>query len=351
MGKDLLNEPYGRFFHLAKYLAGMGHQVRMVLISYRHDENESVERDNVQIQSISLLPNPVKALYDLSRLVKSVCADWVFGFSDTYYGIMAYYFASKMKKRCLIDAYDNYEAYLPLAKPLHWYWRRTLAKADLLSCAGPVLAELFSQHRRHLPIEILPMAVDDNSFGPESRRQCRERLRLPLDKKLIGYHGSISDSRDISMLFSAVEELIPKDEHIVLVLSGRLSPSVELPAFTRFLGYLPDSMMSAFVNSMDVIAVPNKISGFGQYSHPVKIYEAMACGIPVLATKTRATAWILSRFPSLLVEPGSVGEFSKGLQHALTLDRVEYGDQAGWAQIGAQLNRVLLDFDAASNTK
>lgn len=36
-GRDLFNRPYGRFFHLPRLLAERGHEVHLLLLSYRND--------------------------------------------------------------------------------------------------------------------------------------------------------------------------------------------------------------------------------------------------------------------------------------------------------------------------
>ncbi|ANX03477.1 hypothetical protein PG2T_04240 [Immundisolibacter cernigliae] len=45
----------------------------------------------------------------------------------------------------------------------------------------------------------------------------------------------------------------------------------------------------------------NTPGAFGDYSYPIKLYEAMACGRPVVAARTASTAWVLRDFPGRLV--------------------------------------------------
>jgi glycosyltransferase involved in cell wall biosynthesis len=114
-----------------------------------------------------------------------------------------------------------------------------------------------------------------------------------------------------------------------------------VPETAMNLGYLPDSHMPSFVNSLDLLAITNRDSKFGQYSHPIKIYEAMACHIPVVATQTRATEWILRDHPNLLVNPGNTDDFAKALNENLYLDRVQYADLKDWKELASQLDDLL----------
>ena len=341
MAKDLFTRPYGRFYYLANYLAECGHNVQLVLMSYRKNENQSRKEKYLNIKSISLLPNPVHALFTAYHEAKESNADWIFGFSDTYYGIMAAYFARLLKKKSLVDAYDNYEAYISFAKPLHWIWRSAIRKADLVTCAGPGLGDLFRQAGRTGRIEIVPMTADPTGFSPMSKQESRRSLELPVEKKLVGYHGSIHHSRDINVLFDAVRELKENGSDITLVLSGRYSRNVNLPDDVLYLGYLADEKMPCFINSMDVIAVPNRRSVFGEHSYPIKIYEAMACKVPVVATKTRATEWILKHHPELLVPANTPKSFAEAIIKVIDMDKVEYEPIPTWNNLAEQLNSYI----------
>ncbi len=341
MGKDLLNYPYGRFYYLAYYLNKVGHSVSFILFSYKAGEWEEIKRDGMTISSLSLLPNPFVAIIKAKRIIRKVNPDWVFGFSDVYYGILASYFSKKTNSKYLVDAYDNYEAYLPFLKPLHWIWRKSIRQANLVTCAGPSLVDLFRKYRNTDPIEILPMTVDPAEFSPMSKQQARKFLDLPIDKKLVGYHGSIHHSRDITVLFDAIKELESRDPEIMLVLSGRCFRNVKLPDSALYLGYIPDSQVPYFVNSLDVLAVPNRTSNFGHHSYPIKIYEAMACNIPVVATQTRATEWILKDHPNMLVPPSDPEKFANAISKIIKLGRVEYSNMPTWDDIAKQLDSFL----------
>ena len=48
MSRDLLTNPYGRFYYLPKLLADRGHDVTVVLLDYRGDEAVDINRDGVR---------------------------------------------------------------------------------------------------------------------------------------------------------------------------------------------------------------------------------------------------------------------------------------------------------------
>ncbi len=76
-----------------------------------------------------------------------------------------------------------------------------------------------------------------------------------------------------------------------------------MPKKLRHLGYLPDHLIPLFLNSLDVLVIVNRLSDFGNFSYPVKLYEAMSCRIPVVVTETGPARWILGNQEQFLAAP------------------------------------------------
>jgi len=160
-GKDLIERPYGRFYYLPKILAEKGHEVHILLLSHKNEPKISHQKDEIHWASLSLLKHgPFAYSRNAEKITNQINPDWIVGFSDTYYGILAQRLGSKLHIPSLIDAYDNYESYIPWLKPLHYQWRSSLVKATLVTAAGPSLADLLGNSRPGKPTEIIPMAAD-----------------------------------------------------------------------------------------------------------------------------------------------------------------------------------------------
>ena len=255
---------------------------------------------------------------------------------------MAQRLGAKYNVNSLIDAYDNYESYIPWLKPLHYQWRSSLAKATLVTAAGPSLVNLLKKYRPDMPTEIIPMAADP-IFQPLDKTECRKKLNLPLNKKFIGYSGStIHSSRGINLLFEAFDNLKQELSDIELVLTGRKGRGVTLPSDANWLGYIPDEHMPLLMNSLDILAVMNQPSSFGNYSYPVKLYEAMRCNVPVVVSETLSTGWIMRDNQDLLVEPNNTLQLCDKIKSVLQQDRISYAEQMDWQQIGKKFERLLL---------
>jgi glycosyltransferase involved in cell wall biosynthesis len=89
----------------------------------------------------------------------------------------------------------------------------------------------------------------------------------------------------------------------------------------------------------------NTPGAFGDYSYPIKLYEAIACGRPVVASRTASTAHGIYRrlrdFPDRLVAPGDAAALAGALAATLDLGAVDYGPQPDWGASGAELEGAM----------
>lgn len=339
-GRDLFTQPYGRFYYLPRLLAERGHEVHLLLLNYRNEPPVYRNEMNLHWHSVPFLPvGPRPFLVKANQLATELKPNWILGFSDTWYGILAERIARKIGAQSLIDAYDNYESYIPWLKPLHLLWRHSLTRANVVTAAGPQLADFMSRSAGGRPVDIIEMSADP-CFYPRSKSACRSQLGLPTNKTLFGYSGSLHPSRSIQLLFSIFEklkELMPDAE---LVISGRLSKNVKLPSHVRWLGYLPAEKVPTVINSLDLIFAINKPGAFGNYSYPVKVYEALACGVSVIATDLPGTAWVLREHLEWLAKPEDIDDFVEKIISLLNNQSL-FKPVSGWHDSAEQLEKLL----------
>jgi glycosyltransferase involved in cell wall biosynthesis len=341
MGRDLLERPYGRFFHLPRGLAERGHAVKMLLVHHQRAEESAGSRHGLEWETLEPRDRPLALPGRLLQSARAFRPDWILGCSDTYYGILAVCLARRLGARALLDAYDNYASYVPWCRPLHSAWFAAARAADLVSVAGPTLATLFALHGRRGRTLLLPMAVDPVGFYPRDRFRCRAQLSLPHDREYIGYFGSIARSRGIEVLFEAWRRLRSRRPELELLLAGRLESGLELPDGARFLGYVADELLPIVMNAVDVLAVVNQDSAFGNYSYPIKLYEAMACGLRVVASATESVSWVLSERPASLAPPGDPAALARALERALMASSPSPAVQPGWEALAGKLAASL----------
>ena len=351
MGRDLISRPYGRFYYLPRLMAERGHEICALLLAYRKEPPVDFEEHGVRWISESLQPHyPFSYLSRLRHLIEEVRPDWIVGLSDIYFGVFAQYYGQKYGIRSCIDAYDNYESYIPWLAPLHLYWRKALARADLVTAAGPDLAAYLSKQRPGNPAIVVPMAADPTGFMPLDATDCRRRMGLPLNRRFVGYCGSLHKNRGVETLFEAMDILKETHPDVELLVSGRKWKKISVPDYARFLGYIEDDKMPLLLNCIDTLSVINRLTAFGRYSHPVKLYEAMSCQIPVVATNTPATQWILRDYPELLVPPSDPRALSLKIEFCLNHGRLKYANVSTWESSCDAFEGGLLGIDQAHGT-
>ena len=141
-------------------------------------------------------------------------------------------------------------------------------------------------------ITSIPNPIDTHIYKKGNKQEARQRLGLPLDKKLILFASQrvTNEYKGMSYLVDALtkcQTLIPADAPIrnlceIVILGGHAEEVVEqLPMKAHALGYVNDEQRVVDVyNSVDVFVLPSLSENL-----PNTIMEAMACGVPCVAFK------------------------------------------------------------------
>jgi alpha-1,6-mannosyltransferase len=152
-----------------------------------------------------------------------------------------------------------------------------------------------------------PLGIDLDIFSPLRRvASLRQRLRLPPETRLLVYAGRFTPEKRLGLLIEAVRRLGPP-YHLVLVGGG----AVALPqdAQTSFLPFTRDQReLAGLLASCDVLVHPGDCETFG-----LIVLEAMACGLPVVATTSGGIAELVDAATGVLVPPNSVTALCEGV--------------------------------------
>jgi len=170
-------------------------------------------------------------------------------------------------------------------------------------------------------ILVAPDGVDLEQFSVSAtKEECRKKLNLPQDKKIIMYTGHLYDWKGVHILAESAK-LLKNEETIVFV--GGVEEDINKFKEThgnisniRILGKKPHSEMPLYLKSADVLVLPNSaesdISRY--YTSPLKLFEYMASGVPIVASGLPSICEVLSEKNAILVEPDNTQSLYSGIQ-------------------------------------
>jgi glycosyltransferase involved in cell wall biosynthesis len=145
---------------------------------------------------------------------------------------------------------------------------------------------------------------------PGAREAERLALGIPLDQFVIGWLGRMTEIKRVDVLLEAFARLRVDgtDAALLLVGDGPLRPRLEQYAealgvgdHVYFVGYRPD--VGGLYRTLDAVALTSANEGT-----PVAVIEALAAGIPAVATDVGGVADVVpDDVAGLLVPEGDVG--------------------------------------------
>ncbi len=207
--------------------------------------------------------------------------------------------------------------------------RKVFAGADvLLAVSREVERYAISKGARANRTHVMPNAVDTSRFHPTVAPHVIERAR---GKFTVGFVGSLKPWHGVDVLLDAFRQLAGASEqyHLLIVGDGPLRGWIEgylrgagLGAFATLTGWQSNDDLPGRIRSMDVAVAPYpKLENF--YFSPLKLYEYMSVGTPVVASGIGQIAEVLRDGETgLLVHPGDSSQLAQRIEHLFMDERL-----------------------------
>jgi sugar transferase (PEP-CTERM/EpsH1 system associated) len=176
--------------------------------------------------------------------------------------------------------------------------------------------------------------VDINAFTPRpaDKEAIRAEMGLELDPLYIGTVGNLRPVKNQTLLLQAAQQVCAKYRHVRVVIIGegplreqlmRTAEELGIQKQVRLLGAraeIPD-----LLNALDIFVLPSLSEGL-----PMSVLEAMACGLPVVATGVGGIPEVVVDGETGLLVPSQdvwqlVGALETLVQQATT--RIRFGQQ------------------------
>jgi glycosyltransferase involved in cell wall biosynthesis len=200
--------------------------------------------------------------------------------------------ASKTKQPSVVTCHDAAMFALKSISPVHAYYNRILrkrvknlskmqkiiavsnyAKDDLMKYCG------FDENL----IAVTHLGFDQHVFKPGSKEKAREKLNLPLDKKIFLHVGFEDDRKNVKTIIQALKEI--NDPDVLFLRAGHQHPKIKNLidklnlTQVKHVGSVSHQKLGEFYQAADAFVFPSTYEGFG-----LPPLEAMASGCPVITT-------------------------------------------------------------------
>lgn len=168
---------------------------------------------------------------------------------------------------------------------------------------------------------IIPNGVDTKVFRPAPDRSLRAELGLSGETALIGAIGNVRKPKAYDVLLHAARRLMDRSQRFHLIIAGdcanalgeqlaQLSCTLGIERRLTFLGLRSD--VSRILNNLDVFVLSSHTEGFS-----IACIEAMACGIPVIATRSGGPEEILEGEGGILVPTGDPESLARAVERVI----------------------------------
>ena len=213
-----------------------------------------------------------------------------------------------------------------------FYWCMRWTHVKIVAISSGVAHKFLNIGFPRERIIVVPDGVDFEQFNiPDQTDQYRKELGLPLGKKIIGYVGHFTTmgmDKGLSELLEAFAIVHGKHPETILLLVGGRADEIQRYRIVSerlglgddgiFVTWQPHYSIPKYLKSADILVMPfPNVPHYATYMSPLKLFEYMASGRPIVATDLPAIHEVLNRDNSIIVSSDSVHSLADGLQSAL----------------------------------
>ena len=210
--------------------------------------------------------------------------------------------------------------------PSHFFWYKYFFKKikGVITITKKLKEDFIRYGMNPKKILVVPDGVDLKKFQvKENKEECRKKLNLPIDKKIILYTGHLYRWKGAQILAESAKFL--GEDILVIFVGGTKNDisrfKVENCKFKNILviGQKPHSEIPFWLKAADILVLPNsgteKISKY--WTSPLKLFEYMAAKKPIVASNLPSIREILNGKNAILVKPDNPKALAEGIKLAL----------------------------------
>lgn len=310
---------------IMSYLARFGHEVTWVIAKEKHYQSQQDLPPDIKVHTVDYscyfpensvwgkILNQIPYLFRRTRLILRIFReekyDLIFvrnsipdSFSATYirrrYKIpFVIYLPNPLEqpsKQLELDPKKPRTLYYVVAKLREFTDAHLVSKADLVLTVSKWLQEqLIEKGYSESKVVAAPIGVAVEMFSKRDGKNIRQRYNLQ-DSKVVIYVGTLSKARCLSFLITAFSIARTQVENIKLLMVGEgsdkqnleeLASSLGMKHDVIFTGQIAQAEVPDFIAAADIGVSPVPPVSIYKFSSPIKMFEYMAGGKPVVANE------------------------------------------------------------------
>ena len=216
--------------------------------------------------------------------------------------------------------------------------RSVIEKSDLVIATSRFLFE--KAKKLNLNVLYLPNATNYTVIDEVEDEEPPDLQDIPQPRVI--YVGSTRSWFDYELLESLARRLDTYSFVIIGPLEDASLPRLNHYENIYVLGPRPHHEVKGYMKHCEVGIIPFKKNELTERVNPIKLYEYLACGLPVVATNLEELRYLKS--PALLATGSK--EFSEGIETALQMGKdrrevIEFARENSWEKRFAELKAVL----------
>jgi glycosyltransferase involved in cell wall biosynthesis len=279
-------------------LAGLGHRVFVFAPAFPgfRDEEEDIYRfRSVNLTSKVKFPLALPYSHRIFRIIPGLKLDVIHTHHPFILGEVGAHFARKFKIPLVYTfhtQFEQYAHYIPFNQDLVKMLARLSVinytqKCDCIITPAPSIRDLLLSYGVTQRLELLPNAIDLDSFGKGDGSAVRREYSIPADAVVLLYVGRMGLEKNLGFLLQSFHKILETGKKVRLLVVGE-GPEEEavreqarrmgLEGNAIFTGRIEYSGIPAFYDAADFFVMSSVTE-----VKPLALLEAMASGLPVVA--------------------------------------------------------------------
>jgi GT2 family glycosyltransferase/glycosyltransferase involved in cell wall biosynthesis len=212
--------------------------------------------------------------------------------------------------------------------------------SDLVITTAQRLSETVAHYRKNTIIR--------NGCEADYFAKIPELGALTKTRPIVGYYGAIAEWFDFDLLIAAAKAYPQYDFVMIGATTCDISAAQKIENI-KFLGEIPYSKLTPYLKDFDVCLIPFKLIELTLCTNPVKVYEYLAAGKPVVCTAMPE----VKLMGDVVHVAESTQEFinhialamNEGSDENLRSIRREWAKHHDWASRAHQLSEAMRELD------